>query len=185
MTFKSLRDRVGSPTFLALAAVLLIYPAVDLKIQAGIWHLWYGDEIRLHQWVIPIPKGWIAENSQGGGIISLAEVGTYHRRGENLPPIVVSDIVIKDRDFASCLREEYFKSIHATVFDRRTVDIDGEEADCDVTNSLVSELPHAGDSIVTVQCESATGGISITSTGDKENVDNFFSFVSQIRKEND
>lgn len=169
-------------------AALLIYPAIDLKIQTSLWHLWNGDTVPFHGYDIPIPTNWVAETDDRH--VLMLEVTRSYWRGQLHRTIVISQRVPLPTDAwvqgeQLKFHEKYLKSINAQIFDRRTVDIDGEQADCETTNELVSQLPVRSDSIITIDCKSATAGISIDSIGDKQNVDEFFSFVSQIRKHND
>ena len=89
-----------------------------------------------------------------------------------------------DRDLDLRLREESIKLVDAEVFERRTIDIDGDEADCIASNLLVSQLPVPSDSLITITCQSRRD-LHIMSNGNKENIDTFFSIVSQMRKHRD
>jgi hypothetical protein len=88
------------------------------------------------------------------------------------------------KDMVSSFHEEYLTSINAQVFDRRTVDLDGEQIECEASNQLVSQNPVPNDAIITISCRS-TNGLEIISSGDQQNIENFYSVVSQIRKHNE
>jgi len=165
-------------------AALLIYPAIERKIQASIWHLWNGDIVRFQGYDIPVLTNWIAETDDRH--VAMLDVTRSYWRGQLHPTIVISKQVPLPKDaWAQEARlefeEQYLKSINAQVFDRRTVDIDGEQADCEATNEL---LPVPSNSIITIKCNLANG-LLIMSYGDKQTLDTFFSIVSQIRKHND
>jgi hypothetical protein len=181
MRFEFIRNRVGSPSLLIFAAALLIYPAAAQKIKPAIWHLWNGDTIRFRAYEIPVLTNWVAEtDDRGAAILNLSR---SYWRGQLHPTIVIFQGIPVSMDAwvqgqKLKFHDEYLKSINAQVFYRRTVDIDGEQADCEATNDMVSQLPVSSDSIITIRCESASG-LEIMSTGEKQDSESFFSIVSQ------
>lgn len=183
MCSRLIRNRVSSIPFLIFIAVLLIYPALQRKIQIGLWHLWNGNTIQLQEYDIPVPMRWIAHSN--GGNISLFEYGTYHTRAEFASLVIVRSKsgASKDMSLLSTLHEQWLTSQGAQIFYRRTIDFDGEKADCIVSNYSIHRLQVPSDTVVSVNCESTTA-LSFGFDGDKKDVDTFFSIVSQIRKHN-
>lgn len=167
--------------FLIFIAVLLIYPAVQRKIQVRLWHLWNGDTTEFQAYVIPVPMGWVARHERE--TVGLLEVGTYLTRDEFGSMIVFSKgQTPKNMGLASSLNEQSVLSQGAQILDRQTIEFDAEKADCIVSNALTKGLPVPND-IVAITCES-TADLSIRFNGSKGNVDTFLSVVSQIRKHN-
>lgn len=187
MSFGFTRNLVSSPSVLIFLAALLIYPAIDLKIRTGIWHLWNGDTVRFEGYDIPVQTNWVAETDDRQ--VAMLDVTRSYWRGQLHPTIVISRRVPLPKDAWTQkalleFQEKYLKSINAQVFDRRTVDIDGEQVDCEATNDLLGKPPVPSAMNIRVECNSANG-LSIMSYGDKQDLDTFFSIVSQIRKHND
>lgn len=180
MSFRFIGNRISSISFLIFVAVLLIYPALQRKIQVGLWHLWNGNTTRLQEYDIPVPMSWVARPERE--TVGLIEVGTNHTR-DLVPPIISISKGLKDLNLASFLNEQSLMSQDAYVYDRRTIEFDGERADCIISDALVHKLPAPGDKAISITCES-TAGLSIQFHGDQENIDTFFSVVSQIRRHN-
>jgi len=186
MSLGFIRNRINSPAFLIFVAMLLIYPATERKVQTGIWHLWNGDTIRFQEYDINVPTNWVAVTDDPKHI-GLVDVKRSYWRDQLHPTIVffkTFPLQGEVKDMTSKFHDEYLKSINAQVFDHRTVDLDGEQIDCEASNVLVSQLPVPNESIITITCESTTG-LNIISSGNRQNLDTFFSVVSQIRKHTD
>ena len=142
--------------------------------------MWNGSTIQFQEYDVPIPMGWVANKSEVG-TIAILEMGTHRWRDELVSSINIRSSGSKDMSFLSALHEQWLRSEGAQIFDRRTIDLDGEKADCIVSNALVHKLPIPNDKIISINCES-TAGLSINFNGDQENIDTVFSIVSQIQK---
>lgn len=181
MYCSSRENRVNSIFVLVFMFVLLVYPALQRRLQAQLWHWWNGDTTQLEQYDIPVPAGWVAHQT-APGTRTLLEVETYPSLGEFRSTVFVSKGGFpKDVDIGSSLNEEALRSRGAQILDRRTVEFDGEKAHCLVSNALIHRLDVPSDMIISIECVS-TAGLSITFNGDKKNIDTFFEVVSQMRK---
>lgn len=182
MHFRLLENGVNLIFFLVFIAALLVYPAVQRKIQVQLWHLWNGNETKLQEYEIPVPMRWIADQTIPG-TVALVEVGTHRTRGSFTSTIVVSKTgARKDVNSGSPWTEQSLTLQGAQVLDRQTIGFDGEKADCIISNALTHRRHVPDDKIISIECES-TAGLSISFNGHNEHVDTFFSVVSQIRKQ--
>ena len=89
---------------------------------------------------------------------------------------IKEDLLKGDRDEATRMQEIYQENYHAQIFDRRTVDVDGEPANC-----IANQPPTPGDSNILMTCETEAG-LLIVGHIDAQNIDTFYSVVSQMRK---
>lgn len=182
MHFRLQKNPVNSIFVLMFIAALLIYPALQRKIQVQLWHLWNGNKTQLQEHEIPVPMSWIA-NQTIPGTVALIEVGTHRSRDSFTPIIVVSKIgAPKDMNAISSWTEPSLRSQGAQVLDRKTIDFDGGKADCIVSNALIYRHHDPGDKIISIECAS-TAGLSMNFNGDKEHIDTVFSVLSQIRQD--
>lgn len=180
--FQSMVKRPGLIPFLIFIAVMLIYPAFELQIQLGLWHLWHGNTIRFQIYDIPVPASWFANQSIESSV-DLVEAGHYRTRNELASVIAILSSGSTDITARSDLNEQWLRSDGKRIFDRRIIEFGDEKADCIVSDGIVPQNLNPGDKYISIQCQSAA--LFIIFTGDKQYSGTFFSVVSQINRQND
>lgn len=160
--------------------VLFLYPLIQRKIQAGLWHLCYGNDLIFRGYKIPIPADWVGF---GKADEALTMFKVDLAKTDKTPSINFLSSGTSDLNAFSDQYHKFIESNDLNITETRTIDFDSSQALCIGSDSRSYPDAIPDSRVIFVTCET-NAGISAQYGGDRENIATLYSVLTDMRRQN-
>jgi hypothetical protein len=180
--------------FLGLMACGYFAFTTRYRIEATIWHLRHGYSTRMGNFDVPVPKHWLIYSEDSLAFTLVNTAPTWHRDGNFHTVAAITLFPFSNRPISAegTARWLLFKRQQAeregvTLVEEKRFTFDDDTLVCvggsemrDVILRGVARAPKTD--IISLECKSENG-LTILFQGEPTDVDAFYSWVSQIRRQ--
>ena len=182
-------------TILFLIVIILAYLAYTERYQLGakIWHWKHGYSTRMGNYEVPVPAHWLILDQSSVAFTLMDTARTLPRRDGKFHTAAVIDIFpFRNRsigadklDFWLSLKRQWLEREGVKSIEEKRLTFGDDAVSCiggSELRAIMRDKPNFPDTdIVSLECKSADD-LSIMFVGEPSDLQNFYTFVSEIRK---
>lgn len=155
------------------------------QFEAAVWHWRHGHSVRVREYEVPVPDGWLASDGERepGGMTSLRFTGRTKDHG---PITGISDITITSSSVHANLdswrayKRQRLEEEGLPVIEEKTISVDGEQVEC-LGGNEVRQTLHLPTIDLSIECVS-NGRLALDFFGQPSMLVQFYTIVSGIHK---
>jgi hypothetical protein len=181
--------------FVLLAAIGYGFLRNKYSIEAKVWHWRHGYWTTIGSYQIPVPDRWLIMNSDSSGF-TLVNTSTppRPRDGKIHTTAVINVLGFRDRstqtgwkDFWLSREHERLVRDQVEVVEERTLTFADESINCiggKELSTMLRDEPHLAQmDTISLNCMSERG-LNVMFVGESSDVQAFYTFISQIQRQN-
>lgn len=156
------------------------------QLEAAVWHWRHGHSVRVREYEVPVPNGWMVSGGEGepGGMTSLRFTRPTKDRG---PIAGINEIMITsssghaDLDFWKAYKRRRLEEEGLPIIEEKTIRVGGERVEC-LGGNEPRQMLHLPTVDLAIECVSS-GRLALDFWGQPSMLGEFYTIASGIRKQ--